>query len=205
MKITRYVSRDMQENCYVLEDEKKRECAIIDPGFITDGLLDHVKWLKVKYILLTHGHFDHISGVEKIRTIIPVPVAVHKDDVEMVKDPVLNLSTHMGMDISIKPDMVFEGGERVDVGGFNIEIIHVPGHTPGSVCYVCNDIIFSGDTIFSNSVGRTDFVGGDVHKLKDSVDMLVELYPDASIYPGHGESGCMKEFTKCWKVLKLKL
>lgn len=205
MKITRYVSSGMLENCYVVEDENNKVCAVIDPGDVIDELIDHINGLNVGYIMLTHGHFDHIGGVEKIKAITSAPVVIHNGDVEMLKDPMLNLSAHVGMDISLKPDIVLNGGELIAVGEIAINVVHTPGHTPGSVCYVCDGVMFSGDTIFAQSIGRTDFVGGDSKKIKDSIEMMIKLYPDVTLYPGHGESAMMREFVKNWSTLKLML
>ncbi|WP_026487135.1 MBL fold metallo-hydrolase [Caldanaerobius polysaccharolyticus] len=202
MRVTKYISESMQENCYVLEDEKSKACAVIDPGDFTDDLLAYIGNLKVQYILLTHGHFDHIWGVEKLKAITSAPVAIHQADGDMLRDPESNLSAFTGKSIAIEADVLLNDGDLITIGELEVKVLHTPGHTPGSVCYACGGVVFSGDTIFAGSVGRTDFPGGDAGKLVDSVDMMIKSYPGVALYPGHGEMTTMEEFARSWESLK---
>ncbi|MBR6005143.1 MAG: MBL fold metallo-hydrolase, partial [Clostridia bacterium] len=145
---------------------------------------------KVKYVLLTHGHFDHILGTRGIQMQYGASVVIHKDDSAMLSDAALNLARINGAENvfnPVMPDIVVDDGDSLFLGGTEIKVIHTPGHTKGSVCYIIEDekTIFSGDTHFCHTGGRTDFPGGSTEELKNSLKKLVALEGDYRVLPGH--------------------
>lgn len=188
MIIETFVGNDFPENCYavILNDG----IFIVDPGEETKQLLDFVRKNKqnIKYILLTHLHFDHIRAVSEIKNMCPLAkIVIHALDGEMLNDDNYNLSSLFGYSIKkIKPDILCNDGDIINIGDYKIKVIHTPGHTRGSVCYAVNDVIFSGDTLFELSCGRTDFPGGDYLTLANSLEKLKNLDGDFKVYSGHG-------------------
>ncbi|CAL5970798.1 Hydroxyacylglutathione_hydrolase [Hexamita inflata] len=185
----------LQVNCYIIWDIQSKLAAIIDPG--DDSQLVHqyvqTNQLQVQYILLTHAHFDHISGVKAMKQkYASAQILVSKQDLNTWNQQPL-FAKQFGIDIMQKfqssPDDFIEDKQVIPLGHLNIEVITTPGHTPGSVCFKINNAIISGDTVFSNSIGRTDFEGGDIRQMKQSVRKLEKIIADSDIiYPGHGES-----------------
>lgn len=187
MKLLRIPAGPLATNCYILIDEETKESAVIDPGGDADKLISAIERneAKVKYILLTHGHFDHTGAVIKLKNKLNVPVYITKEDYDMVQSKTSELFYMEGNDNSINnfiaEDTVF------NIGSTEIECIFTPGHTPGGVCFYFNNILISGDTLFNGSVGRTDFVGADHKTLINSIKTkLVDLPGDTVVYPGHG-------------------
>ncbi|MEM1982791.1 MAG: MBL fold metallo-hydrolase [Sulfolobales archaeon] len=196
MKIINYVVGPLSTNSYIVYDEETRESLIIDPG--SDELVSRVEelmksGLKFCGIIATHGHIDHIAGVKALREITGAKFMLHKSDIE-VMDISLDWGLELGYNLNlddIKPDQLYEAEEIIGLGSYGIEIIHTPGHTPGSVVlYIPSlKIAFTGDTLFRESVGRTDLMGGSWSALKESIKKLINrLSDDTVIYPGHGPS-----------------
>ena len=182
----------LSTNCYLIEDEKSGEAAVIDPGAMTDELKTAVKNIgegKLKYILLTHAHFDHILGVDEIKKLTGAQVAVHKGDVEMLSSSELSMASmlHVPAEQLPKADVILENNDVIEFGSLKFRVMHTPGHTKGSVCYICDDVIFSGDTLFCGSCGRTDFSGGSEKEILKSLRRLYQLDGDYKVYPGHNE------------------
>lgn len=173
------------ENIYVFIDEKSREAAIVDPGGQGARLIDEIEGLncKIKYILLTHGHFDHVSALKEVKSKYDVPVYMHKDEAElMVKD-----NTVFG-EIPDEYETI-EDGDVLSFGSTEIKCIHTPGHTKGGVCFLVEESIFTGDTLFQGSIGRSDFIGGDFNQLVSGIkEKLMVLDGNIKVYPGHGPS-----------------
>ncbi|ADD02293.1 MULTISPECIES: MBL fold metallo-hydrolase [Thermoanaerobacter] len=192
MKIQRYVVGLYKANCYIVSDEETRETIVIDPGEYSSEIQDYIgiNKLRVKYILLTHGHFDHIGGVEELRKVTQAEVAISKEDAPMLLDPSLNLSKMVYKKIQCSAaDILLNGGDILYFGKYTIEVLHTPGHTKGGVCFKIDNVCFTGDTVFKGSIGRYDFPGGDFDTLMDSIkNKLLVLEDDVVIYPGHGES-----------------
>ena len=181
----------LANNCYFVHREGEYETIMIDPSAQGDKLFTRLreKGLTVTTILLTHGHFDHIMGVNEMREISGAKVYACEDELELLGDPVQNSSYKVGKSYTVKPDVLLKDGEVVTVGSVNLKVIKTPGHTIGGCCFYSEEdgVLFSGDTLFYESVGRTDFETGDVVALKQSVAKLLKLPDDVKVYPGHGE------------------
>ncbi|WP_353097025.1 MBL fold metallo-hydrolase [Tissierella praeacuta] len=190
MKIIRIPAGIYAANCYIVYSELTREGIVVDPGGDVDDILSSIRenGLKIKYIVLTHAHADHISGVKELNKELSVSIMVHEDDREMLIDGNKNLSTMMAMGtIEIEPDRLLKDGDIIEFGNDKAEIIHTPGHTPGGICIKIGDNILTGDTLFTGSIGRTDLLGGDYDKIISSIKNKLMIYPDnIQIFPGHG-------------------
>lgn len=181
----------MQTNCYIVKAPDAKEVVVIDPADQARLIEDYLKEndLECKKILLTHGHFDHITGAKELSSMTKAPIYAHEKEAKLLKDPYLNISIHLGDEISIEPDYLLKDDEKFQVGGLSWQVLYTPGHTEGGVCYYLQeeDIVFSGDTLFYESVGRTDFPTGNHQRLIDSIhNQLMVLKDDVMIYPGHG-------------------
>lgn len=188
MILERVVVGHNQANCYVLGNDATLEAILIDPGADyrkIKRVLDNFK-LNARYIINTHGHADHIGANGEFSA----PVLIHKDDAAFLQDPDMNLSSWFGFSVSFSPaERLLEDGETLKLIGFTLDIIHTPGHTPGGICIKLGGALFTGDTLFAGSVGRTDFPYSSEEKLLRSVRAKILPLGDAVIiYPGHGES-----------------
>jgi len=175
----------MAVNAYILWDSKQKDAIVIDPGAEPDAIRLALRGKNLKAILLTHGHVDHIGAVSALREN-GVPVYIHKKDADMLTNPNLSLAAMFGKPES-QGEADFDLAEGVlGLCGLTISMLHTPGHTPGSVCFLVDNVLFSGDTLFEGGVGRTDLPGGDDSALKASVSRLIHLDPDIIVCPGHG-------------------
>ena len=178
-----------QTNCYIVYEETAKSCAVIDPGYSPERVLEFVGklGLTVDAVLLTHGHFDHVGGVEAIVKATGCALWMREGDYTQRKNP-QNDFFYPIHDCDFTEVRFCEEGEHIHAGGLTFTAMETPGHTWGSVCYVCENAIFSGDTLFAGSCGRTDLPGGDWQTIMLSLERLAELEGDFDIYPGHGES-----------------
>lgn len=174
-----------EENCYLLIDDKTKECGIIDPGGNAKGIENVIKskGLDAKFILITHGHADHVDGVEEIANDLNIPFYISKIDEEyMAKD-------NFVFGTLPKASMYLKEGDTVTLGSHTIKVIETPGHTKGGLCFLVDDLLFTGDTLFQGSVGRSDFIGGDMGELINGIKTkLLPLGDDIKVFPGHGPS-----------------
>lgn len=190
------LSGEFQENCYIVYDDVSNKAIIIDPGQDGNKVIDKIEKLKLKPELLinTHGHFDHTFSDDIIREKYNIPLAIHKEDLEMLSDANLNFSTVIDNPITIKnADIVFTKNEIKEASFCKYSIIHTPGHSKGSICILIKNILFAGDTIFKNSIGRTDLYGGNNEEIFASLQTIKTFPIDTIICPGHGPFTTLKE------------
>jgi glyoxylase-like metal-dependent hydrolase (beta-lactamase superfamily II) len=180
---------------YLVACPQSLDAVIIDPAGDEDKLLALIetKSLHVKYILNTHGHADHVLGNPKLKNLLNIPVCMHEADDSFFNDPsVRKKSSHeLGLPPPDPADIKLKDGDVLEVGTLNIEVIHTPGHTPGSVCYLMGENLFTGDTLFVGAAGRTDLIGGSLNTLIKSIEKKLIVLPKQTIvWPGHdyGES-----------------
>ncbi len=192
----------LQANCYIIGDPKTKEAVIIDPGYPDKELLDWLQneeW-KIRGIWLTHGHFDHIGAVPFLKDQLGVQVRVHSLENEYLENPELNLSaSYSSTELSFSGDHQMEDGDTVSMGNHIFHVIHVPGHTTGSVCYYepKEKVLFSGDVLFRGSIGRTDLPKGSLSDLMNHIkEKLLVLPEDTVVYPGHGPATTIEEEKK---------
>lgn len=188
MKIHTLNLGELRSNCYVVETAPGR-CIIVDLGGDADYLMNFLKINKLKLmkILLTHGHFDHIGGVEEVRCLTGAEVFIHLNDSEMLTSEKYSLASGMSYNPFIPVTLwtAVEEDAIIQDGDLSFKVIHTPGHSGGSVCYICEDVIFSGDTLFNRSIGRTDFLGSNPIDMKKSLKKLSLLEGDYKVLPGH--------------------
>lgn len=197
MKITGYAIGEMQVNCYVLENEETGEGAIVDPGRYAPEIIEEVKKLKkVKYILLTHGHFDHVWQVKFAKEATGADVVISHEDAGCLNDDPLNLCHEAGIEMNkCEADILVGEGDELFLGDEKIKVLHTPGHTKGSVCFLIESsrAILTGDTLFCRTCGRTDFAGGNREDMLKSLKRLKDLEGDYIIYPGHNRATTLDE------------
>ncbi|MGI6443056.1 MAG: MBL fold metallo-hydrolase [Synergistaceae bacterium] len=207
MKIKRFALGSLWTNCYVIWDSNG-DGFIVDPGGPASEVEEYIKNndILVHWILLTHGHADHIGGVQELRNLSEKGVAIHYEDASCLSDPNKNLSSFLEEIIKIHAaEKELKENDILNVGTMKIEVIHTPGHTPGCICLLVTDgeeqLLLSGDTLFARSIGRSDLPGGNETVLLNSLKKL-EHFPDKlKVYPGHGPEttiGTEKEHNPYW-------
>lgn len=180
-------------NCYFLKNKETKELLIVDPAACADKIYQKISDMEgiPVGILLTHGHFDHIMAVEEVRQKYKIPVYACRQEEEMLREPSLNMTSYQDKACSVRADICLENLDVFELAGFSVQMIHTPGHTKGSCCYYIKDekLLFSGDTLFYGSVGRTDLPGGSTAAIVRSLHTLVDSLPeDTEVYPGHDMS-----------------
>lgn len=190
MIIKQFIAGPIENNMYLLFDEKTKHAVIIDATALTPEIRNTVDELgaDVQYILLTHGHFDHIMGLNDLKEAFNAQALINKND--LILSDKINEFTRMFNMPDITPpvyEKFVDDGDTIKVGDMNIRVISTPGHTEGGVCYLVDENLFSGDTLFRDSVGRTDLLGGSFKKLSDSIkNKLFKLDDNIKVFPGHG-------------------
>ena len=180
MKVETFVRGPLLNNVYVLWDEANSDAAIIDPGIGSDDLIAFVeeRALRLRYILNTHRHFDHVDCDQVFRDHAGAPIVLHRDDAQMLEE-----------EMGIVPDMFLGGGEELALGSLTIRTLHTPGHSAGGMCFLVEDVLFAGDTLFAGSVGRSDFPDSDGEALLRAIVEKILPLPDATrVLPGHGDA-----------------
>ncbi len=192
----RWILGPLEVNTYLVYDKNVENALLIDPADESPELLSHIRELNLNKILifLTHGHADHILGVNFFRKKIPARVMISAEDAPMLADPHLNLSSYLGEDLAVEPaENIATEGQKIEIGSFSGELIKIPGHTPGGMILVFPGAIFSGDTLFAGSVGRSDFPGGDGRALVDGIKTRILSLSDRQVFPGHGPETTISE------------
>jgi glyoxylase-like metal-dependent hydrolase (beta-lactamase superfamily II) len=194
MKIDQVILGAYETNCYILrESERATDCLIIDPGLEAHLLIDFLRQheLNPVVVVLTHGHIDHMAGVVALRENFPkVKLCIHKHDAEMLTGDAGNLAILMGRHFNTEPaELHVEDGGMIEQAGVKLEVLHTPGHTPGGICLYSpgEGIVFTDDTLFADSIGRTDFQDGNAEQLIKGIrEKLFTLPDETKVYPGHG-------------------
>ncbi len=190
MIVKNFLSGPLGANCYVANDEATKKAFIVDPGGMNPKMVNYIEenGLTVEYIILTHGHGDHIGGVPACRKQYPdskLIACIHEK--EILANPELNMSIYTdGTPISLDADIYVSDGETMKVGELELKFLHTPGHTPGGMCILAGDVVFSGDTLFLQSIGRTDFPGSSFAAIVESIkNKLYTLPDDTTVLTGH--------------------
>lgn len=172
--------------CYILYQDDRQDCIVIDPGADAEDIRAACAGRSIAAILLTHGHFDHMGAAEALMGE-KTALVIHREDADMLADPQKNVSWMVGQRIICPTaSRLVQEGDGLDYAGISLRVLHTPGHTPGSVCYEVGEHLFTGDTLFEYGYGRTDLPGGSARSLYASLQRLMPMQHDHSIYPGHG-------------------
>lgn len=198
-------------NCYIVEDEKTKETMVIDPGGEVEKIIEMLDILEanLKYIYLTHCHGDHIGKVTELKNRKGGKILIHRDDADGLNDENINLSSCIDMGvIELEPDSRVDDGDLIHIGELEFMVIHTPGHTKGCSSLYCKEeaLLFSGDTLFRGTWGRTDLPTSSLESIIDSITKKLLILPDETIvYPGHGKSTLIKEEKPIYLELKPRI
>ncbi len=177
---------EIANNCYLITDAETNKSALVDCTEASAKMLDFIGNADLEYILLTHGHFDHIGGVKEIKEKFGAKVVISSQDEPMLSSGKLSLAAFCGgVQNNTSADILVKDGDVIELGNTSIKVMATPGHTKGGVCYIADDCIFTGDTLFFCSCGRTDFPGGSFDEIKQSLNELARLKGNYKLYPGH--------------------
>ena len=190
MLVETFIVGMLGTNCYVASSQETKDAIIIDPGLdlsseantISDYIAE--KKLNMKFIVNTHGHDDHIKGNALFQKKYKVPICIHALDEYFIEDSIKG---------KFPPNLLLKDGSLIKVGNETLKVLHSPGHTPGSICLVGEKLVFTGDTLFAGGIGRTDFPGGSMSDMRNSLKRLMELPLNLLVYPGHGETSIIVE------------
>lgn len=193
LQIAHYMVGPVQTNCYFAINKETKEALVIDPGEEAARLMQQIReqGLTVAAILLTHGHFDHAGAAEELSTLCNAPVYAHEAEKETLESEKLNACWMIGRKETYRADLFVKDEQELDLAGFHIRVLFTPGHTRGGCCYYFpyENVVFSGDTLFQMSVGRTDLEGGSMSQIVRSIqEKLMPLPEQTVVYPGHGEA-----------------
>lgn len=198
MRINHYVVGMVQTNCYIVINDETKECFIIDPGASGKQLAEKIRQdnLIPVAVLLTHGHFDHAGGAKPLAEEFGIKIYAHEAEADTLHDSQKNVSWMVGAKETYDADVFLKDEEVINLAGFEVKVLHTPGHTEGGCCYYIADerVLFSGDTLFAQSVGRTDFPGGSMSQIVRSIQEKLmtlnepgNLENDTMVYPGHND------------------
>lgn len=199
MNFIPYYGEGISSNSYLIVSAG--EAVLIDcsvPASVLQKDLDDCK-ASLKYIILTHGHFDHIETLDEIRELTGAEVLIHENDAEMLHDQYKNGYYYFfdGDFTAKEADRTVSGGEIITVGETELKVIHTPGHSRGSICLECEDILLTGDTLFANNIGRSDLYGGDGATIMQSLKMIAGMRPELEVYAGHGPATTLEREIRC--------
>jgi glyoxylase-like metal-dependent hydrolase (beta-lactamase superfamily II) len=189
MIVKRLAVGPIEANCFVVGDGDSRKAMVVDPGDEPDRIMDSLRAdnLSVEYIVCTHAHFDHVGAVPDIKNETGAKLIVHEDEMDIYQGA-RDMAAFWGYDIDPlpEPDLLVREGDEIRLGSLSFRVLHTPGHSPGGICLFGEGVVLTGDTLFAGAVGRTDFHGGNINKLKESVRRLLALPPETRVLAGHG-------------------
>lgn len=196
MQIKKQRMGPLGTNCYLVWERASQEAMLIDPAGRPDKIAEILDGFagQVKYIVLTHGHPDHVGGVKAAKERTQAPALIHRLDAPMLLEHDNMIARYIGITEPLpEPDQQLDGGEKLQLGNLTFTVIHTPGHTAGGIVLFGEGVVFSGDTLFAGSIGRYDLEGGDWDKLQASLRNLAALPVDTVVYPGHGDATTIAE------------
>lgn len=186
MHVKQEVFDPIENNCYLITDENTNESALIDCSEFNEKMRALIGDTELKYILLTHGHFDHIGGVKAVKEQYGCQVAISAEDAPMLSDSLRSLALFSGgRQEKVQADILLKDGDTLSLGNITVKVLSTPGHTKGGLCFIAEDCLFTGDTLFRESCGRTDFPGGSSKELLRSLHRLRDLDGDYRVFAGH--------------------
>lgn len=195
MIIKNIVVGPLEANCIIIADEITNEALVIDPGDEPEKILDVINAhnFRVKLIICTHAHFDHIGALPEIKKETKAQIIIHRDEF-LIYQHSREMAFFWGYDLDPlpEPDILVQEGHNLIIGNLQFKVLHTPGHSPGGICIYGEEVLITGDTLFAGSVGRTDLFGGDTEKLKLSFKRLMDLPEEVKVFPGHGPTTTIK-------------
>ena len=196
MIIKSLVVGPLESNCFIVADKHTKEALLVDPGDEPERILELITEnnFRIKFIVCTHAHFDHVGALTKIKKETNALIVIHKDEVDIYKHT-RELASSWGYEIEPlpEPDILASEGDNLNIGDLQFKIFHTPGHSPGGICLFGGGILITGDTLFAGSVGRTDLFGGDMEKLIKSFKRLMSLPEETRVLPGHGPLSTIRQ------------
>jgi hydroxyacylglutathione hydrolase len=196
MIIKSLVVGPLESNCFIIADKHTKEALLIDPGDEPERILELITEnnFKIKFIVCTHAHFDHVGALPEIKKETNALIVIHKDEVGIYKHT-RELASSWGYELEPlpEPDILVSEGDNLNIGDLQFKIFHTPGHSPGGICLFGGGILITGDTLFAGSVGRTDLFGGDTEKLIKSFKRLMSLPEETRVLPGHGPLSTIRQ------------